>query len=249
MQQHLKDVLDNIMDGSLEQELLGRLKKHPVIHFSDHAEKIMTEGFLFGESVAHRLDYTLAFGNPKAHVGPGYNFAFNTVEWDIENDCLDYEVVGPKSPRDLNGMHADSAVLLNVDGIYTRHFDEFHQVIFWGADAQLAKAILLKNTGTIEIDDDVEACDDEGDPIQCWTATAADGTVLVERDEMLCLRECVLKSLIWLDQNKQLSSKVAAEYKSLYEDQIDDMGLAGVVAEIKPVKGARKVVESSSFDR
>jgi hypothetical protein len=59
----------------------------------------------------------------------------------------------------------------------------------------------------------------------------------------------VLKSLIWLDQNKQLSSKVAAEYKSLYEDQIDDMGLAGVVAEIKPVKGARKVVESSSFDR
>lgn len=247
MQNHLKEVVDAIKRGTLEQELRGRLSNHPVIHFSDHAEKILAEGFLFGESVVQSLDCTYAKGVIKEHTGPGYNFAFNIVEWDVENDGLDYEVAGPNSERGLMGMYADSAILFNVDGVYTRHYDEFHQVIFWGPDAKLDKAILLKNTGTLEIDDE-EACDDNGNPIECWTATTADGFLIVDREEMLNLQECVLKSLIHLDQNKQLSSKVAAEYKSLYEEQIDDMGLAGVVAEIKPTKRARKAEESPAFN-
>jgi hypothetical protein len=248
MQKELQAVLDNISDGTLKQELECRLKKHPVIHFSDHAEKILAEGFLFGESNANRLDCTYEKGSIKDHAGPGYNFAFNTVEWDVENDGLDYEVAGPNSERGLDGMYADSAVLFNVDGVYTRHYDEFHQVIFWGPDAKLDKAILLKNTGTIEIDDE-EACDDNGNPIQCWTATTADGVVFVEREEMLNLRETVVRSLIWLDQDSQLSRPIAAEYKFLYEDEIQDMGLAKAVSEITSAKATRQADESASFDR
>ena len=252
MTNHLQAVADAIKSGTLEQELKAKLKKHPVIHFSDHAEKILAEGFVFGETNVAGMDCTYDQNGIKAHSGPGYNFAFNTVEWDVENDCMDYEIAGESSERNLMGMHAETALLFNVDGLYTRHYDEFHQVVFWGPDAKVDKAILLKNTGTLEIDGE-EACDDNGNPFDCWTATTASGEVLVERDEMLNLRECVIRSLIHLDLDNQLSQRIAAEYKSLYEEEIQDMGLAKIVSKIATATPTRKATmrtkELHSFDR
>lgn len=247
MQKHLKAFVDAINGGDLEQEIKAKLVDHPVIHFSDHAEKILSEGFLFGESNINRLDCTYE-NHIQATSGPGYNFAFNTLEWDVENDCVDYEVAGENSQRGLMGMHAETAILFTVDGVYTRHYDEFHQVVFWGPDAKLERAILLKNTGSLEIDGK-EACDDNGNPVQCWTAQTASGVVFVEREEMLNLRECVIRSLIWLDQDNQLYPKIASEYKTLYEDEIQDMGLTKAVSEIPAQSRTRKPVEDSELDR
>lgn len=244
MEKPLQAVAKAIKDGDLEQELKGRLKNHPVIHFSDHAEKIMTEGFLFGESSTWKLDCTYENGTIKQHSGPGYNFAFNTVEWDVENDGLDYEVCGPNSQRGITGMYADSAVLFNVDGLYTHHYDEFHQVVFWGQDAKLNNAILLKNTGTFEIDGD-EACDENGEPVHCWTAQTGSGEVFVLRDELMNLRECVIRSLIRLDQDKQLSAKAASAYKELYQDDIEEMGLSETVDSI-PSRDRKRKAEGCS---
>ena len=129
MQKHLKAFVDAINGGDLEQEIKAKLVDHPVIHFSDHAEKIMAEGFVFGESNINRLDCTHD-NHIQASPGPGYNFAFNTIEWDVENDCIDYEVVSENSQRNLMRMHAETAILFTVNGVYTRHFDEFHQVVF-----------------------------------------------------------------------------------------------------------------------
>jgi hypothetical protein len=239
MQKPLQAVVQAIKDGDLEQELKERLKNHPVIHFSDHAEKIMAEGFLFGESFAHKLDCTYENNGIKQHPGPGYNFAFNAIEWDVENDCVDYEVGDGTREVDLSQMYAETAVLFTVDGVYTHHYDEFQQVIFWGPDAKLNNAILLKNTGTLEIDGD-DACDENGNPVQCWTATTAAGVIFVEREEMLSLRECVIRSLIRLDQDKHLCAKAATAYKEFYADEIEHMGLTEIVTAIPATIQKRK---------
>jgi hypothetical protein len=246
MEKTLQAVAQAIKDGDLKQELKERLKNHPVIHFSENAEKIMTEGFLFGERSTWKLDCTYENGAIKQHSGPGYNFAFNTVEWDYECDGMDYEVCGPNSQRGITGMYAESAVLFNVDGLYTHHYDEFHQVVFWGPDAKLNNAILLKNTGTIEIDGD-EACDENGNPVHCWTAKTASGEIFVQREEMMNLRECVIRSLIRLDQEKQLSAKGASAYKEAYQDEIEEMGLSETVAAIPSRERKRKTSEYSEM--
>lgn len=224
MQDRIKDLVASINDGSLQQEICAKLKRHPVIHFSDHAETIMKEGFLLGESNLSRMDCTYENAVPRSQSSPGYNFAFNAVEWDVENDCMDYEIAGPMSERNLMGMYSETAILLNVDGLYTRHYDEFKQVLFWGPSAKLADAILLKNTGTLEIDGEV-ACDDNGNPVDCWIAVSSKGEVIAEPEDLLSLRECVLKSLVFMDAAKTLSKQASSAYREAYANEIEEMEL------------------------
>ena len=243
MSSHMKALLEAIKSRTLHQELKGKVKNHPVIHFSDNAEKIIAEGFLFGESGVHALDLTTDAGTPKEHVGPGYNFGFNAIEWDVENDCFDYEVATEAVDRGLMGMISQTAVLLQVDGIYTRHYDEFHQVIFWGPDAKTDRSILLRNVGGVEIDGEI-ACDDNGNEVDCWTATTAEGVCITRAEDLLTLRECVLMSLIHLDKVRQLSRKQSSEYRELYEGEIEELALASQLPELSE-QSSKKHAESS----
>ncbi|WP_455233080.1 hypothetical protein [Geopseudomonas aromaticivorans] len=225
----VKEVEKAIESGVLGQALVSRVARHPVLHFSGHAQAILAEGFRFGEGVVSSLDCTYANGTIRQHAGPGFNFAFNTIGWDIENDCFDYEVCSPQVGRSLMGMYGDQAILCMVDGLYTRHYDEFHQVIFRGADADLSHAILLENTGHFAIDGE-PACDENGNPVECWEARTHDGTQLVERSELLGLRECVVMALQHLEQIKVLSAEATGEFREVYAQEIEEMA-AGQAAE------------------
>ncbi|WP_221455169.1 hypothetical protein [Pseudomonas nitroreducens] len=221
--ERMAEVSQLIRDGQLGQELIGHLADFPVLHFSDHAAAIMLEGFTKGESIAARLDNTLEGGVTRDHPGPGYGFAFNAVHWNVENDCFDYEVATELSERNLMGMYAETAVLFPVSGLHTRHtHDQFNQVIFWGPAADMTGAILLTNTGTFEVDGE-EACDENGNPFECWEASLADGTVVVAKEDMRSLRECVIHSLLHMQEAKSLSVKAAQEMLTLYEPELEAM--------------------------
>jgi hypothetical protein len=225
----LEEVTKAILGSDLQQDYISPLKRHPVLHFSDNAANILRDGFTRGEASACMLACTHVNGVPKDHPGPGFNFAFNTLEWDIENECFDYEV-GVSGDRGLMGMFASTAVLLNVDGIYTRHADEFHQVIFWGPDAKVENALLLTDTGEL-LEDGQPVCDENGNPVTCWEATNQDGSVAVSRGDGLTLRECVFRSLLYMESVNQLHIRSSRALREVYEEDI--YGLDYTVPEIQ----------------
>lgn len=110
-----------------------------LVHFSDHAEKIAKEGFLFGEAQPHKLALTWEPGlKPKSHPGPGFNFAF---------EALNPTGSGPRWDANLwpiGSIVSDKAILFQASGLQTTHYDGFEQIIFIGADAQLHHAKILE---------------------------------------------------------------------------------------------------------
>lgn len=221
MNPRLTEVVDAIFDGDLRQQLVSKLKQHPVIHFSEHAKKILSEGFVRGESSLSRLDCTYDQGSIRNHPQPGYNFAFNATSWDSENDCFDYEVAAEGSDRNLTGMCADTALLFNVEGIYTRHHEAFHQVVFWGPSALLKQAILLENAGHFFVDGEA-ACDENGNEVNCWTAKTASGAMIVESSDMMNLRECVLESILYMNTQNLLSKSAWDDLQIAYELELQE---------------------------
>lgn len=215
MSEHLKQVRQNIKNGNLAQTLIGSLKKHPLIHFSDDADKIMTQGFLFGEPVAHALDHSTHVGRSAwGKMQPGYNFAFNATGADEMNGCNDYEVATPQCERFLDGMYAKKAVLFFADGIYTRHYDDFQQVIFWGPAADMKHAVLFEIVSAQENEDADE--DEQGH----WIAKTADGTPLVLAQEHLVLRDCVAKVLLYLERCRALTKSARQEFRWCYAEEL-----------------------------
>lgn len=220
MDDRVSAIAKAIESGCLQQQMVGEVSSHPVIHFSQHAEKVLSEGFVFGEPSVHKLDYT--YNNSGAnthHSKPGYNFAFSAIDWNIENDCLDFEVNGDNSWRAMEGMYASKALLFNVDGLYTRHYDEFHQVIFWGMDASLEHAVLLEEAGHVEIDGEPLE-DDFGNPVSGWTSKTAKGDWIVAKSDQLPLRQCVAYTLQFLEQQQILSGLAIAEYREVFAEEL-----------------------------
>jgi hypothetical protein len=217
---HLKAVKDRISKRSLDQQLVGSLKRWPVLHFTDHAEAILREGFRFGEANPDRLDLTTELdGTPKPHPGPGYNFAFNALSWDIENDMHDFQVIAPESERGLN-MGGTSAILFLGDGLHTRHYDEFHQVIFCGAEADLTHALHIRNLGERVIESEV--FDDE---IDCWEIFGANGDPIPHLKRHLTLAECVVTGLHYYHTKNLLGRKAMHEMVELYAGEMMGLGL------------------------
>jgi hypothetical protein len=214
MSQPLQELRTLLRTGGLHQEFLENLKNHPVLHFSEHAERIAQEGFLIGEPVLAQLDFT---DNKQRKDGgkPGYNFAFSVLHWDVENDCFDYEVSAQAAELGLSGMLANRALLCRADGVYTRHYDEFKQAVFWGQDAELAQALILErcehNTGSPQEDQ------------ARWTARTKEGVFIVSEADHLSLRLCVVKSLQFLDNDKRLSRKASTRFLELYEEEVDQL--------------------------
>lgn len=212
MSQTLKELTKCLRAGEFHQELVETLKNHPMLHFSKHAERIANEGFLIGEPVLAALDFT----DNKRLAGegkPGYNFAFSTLHWDVENDCFDYEVADKAAELGLSGMIADRALLFRADAVYTRHYDEFHQTIFWGQDAELAQALILECFGK------GLRTPSEGDT--SWTARTKEGVLIVSEEDNLSLRLCVVKALRFLDNDKRLSRKSSARFLEIYQEELD----------------------------
>ena len=224
MKAKMDEFLEAVADGDLEQVFVRHLRNHPVLHFSDHAEKIMTEGFRRGEPNVSMLDCTYDQGEIREHKQPGFNFAFNVTTWDIENDGFDYEICSSNNGRSLQGMYSDTAIIFPVDGAYTHHYDEFSQVVFWGPSADTGKAILLRNVGHF-IEDGEAACDEDGNEVICWTATDYDGRSIVKIEDMLTLRECVLDCLLYLKRSNRLSKEVWAEVQESYEAELSKTNL------------------------
>lgn len=223
MNNPISSVIEAINSGFLNQEMVEKVSQHPVIHFSDHAKKISEEGFQYGETKVTRLDYTYnEQGISDHHREPGYNYAFSALEWDIENDCFDYEVATGITGRSFKGMNSETALLFNVDGLYTHHYDEFHQVIFWGKSADLKQSILLEEIGKVEIDGDTLE-DEYGDPLMCWTAKTSKGTEIVSKDQGLSLRHCVLASLLYMERENILNSEAAEAMKESYLEEMSSI--------------------------
>ncbi len=225
MNKEIIDLKNAIAAGDLDQVDLGYLSGWPLIHFSHSAAKIQREGFKYGESNHGLLDCTLESMLPKKHRGPGYAFTFNAAAWNIENDMLDFEVAGPLSGRSLMGMHGESALLFAGDGLYTRHFDEFNQVICWGPDIAASKALLLTHVGPQELDGEVVQ-DENGNDADCWTLHAANGYELIKPSDYMTLAECVVKGICHLNDKRLLSSLAVSEAASLYEEELREMGLS-----------------------
>lgn len=114
-----------------------------LVHFTDHADAILTEGFRFGESDINRLAFTIEANvfatefTRREHAGPGYNFAYpcdGSVDLDIRQ--------GPS----VHGLHyGRDAVLFQAPGLKVHHEgDREVQVIFYGPDANRASMRLLR---------------------------------------------------------------------------------------------------------
>lgn len=220
MSEHLKLVRQNIRQGHLAQSLIDSLKKHPLIHFSDDADKIMTQGFLFGEPSVYSLDYSNhVTRSARGKQQPGYNFAFNATGYDEMNGCNDYEVATPQCERFLDGMYAKKAVLFLANGLYTRHDDDFQQVIFWGPAADLKHAVLFEC-------ESAQGTDQDEDELDLWTAKAADGTPLVMAHDRLDLSNCVAKVLLHLESRGALTKRVREDFRWCYADEITQLSRA-----------------------
>lgn len=123
----------------LFQEIHDVLEKETwLIHYTDHPEKIIQEGFRFGETLIHRLAMTWEDHKPKTHPTPGYNFAFEAEDptgagapWDAE--------IWP-----IGSIAQDKAILFQAPGLSTMHYDGFPQVIFRGKDANFKNAKILE---------------------------------------------------------------------------------------------------------
>ena len=225
MQEPLSAVLKALRQGELNQDEIGFLKRWPLLHFSPNSHQIQQEGFRFGENNIHGLDCTYShLQERKQHQQPSYAFAFNAAAWNVENDMLDFEIAGPTSMRNLTGMYAESALLFSGNGLYTRHFDEFNQVICWGPDIDTSTSLLLSNAGPQELDGEVVQ-DENGNAVDCWTLTSIDGKQLVSAEEYLTLTECVVKGICRLSRQKLLGAAAIKEVEALYPIELENLGL------------------------
>jgi hypothetical protein len=231
MSKDIQDVRAAIREGVLRQRLVSELKNWPLLHFSEHAEQIQREGFRKGEQNVAALDCTYKGPNTQRdYQHPGYAFAFNAVSWDEENACLDYQVAGPDSQRGFTGMYGDRAVLFLGDGIYTRHPEEFHQVICWGPDIDCQQAMYLENTGPQILDGEVVQ-DENGNAVDCWMLRDAQGIWLVTAEDHFTLEECVVKALCIFDQEKKISLKAKHHINALYSEILEQFGYTIILRE------------------
>lgn len=91
-----------------------------LVHFSDNAERIAAQGFLYGHNSFNGLALTTHKSHGSRHRSPGFNFAFTA-----DDRHLDYVA--------NRGKYGHSAVLFRSGGVRAFHYgDDEWQVIFWG---------------------------------------------------------------------------------------------------------------------
>lgn len=109
--QHIKN-----KDGNFELTQISKIEMPTwCVHFSPAAKKIAADGFQFGSpldipnwGMSHGADFATQ----------GYNFAIETTD----ENALDY-------------WAGSEGVVFRTTGVRAFHYDDFHQVMFWGPDA------------------------------------------------------------------------------------------------------------------
>ena len=118
----------------------SRLLPHStwLIHFTDHADQIVQQGFIKGVENIDQLHLTRlgdAFGNVtrRTSENPGYNFAYQVGKTDLNSW--------------RNGYGRD-AVMFQSRGVPIYHNgDEEGQVIFYGPNVRRSRIVLLRRVG------------------------------------------------------------------------------------------------------
>lgn len=117
----------------------------PLIHFSDHPDKIKAEGFRFGVPDIDRIALTREndiYGNVRRITSgePGYNFAYMT-DGTID---LDHRA----------GGYGTGAILFRSSGLLVHHSgDREAQVVFWGPSAKTSDGVVITRTNNRWITD------------------------------------------------------------------------------------------------
>lgn len=212
-------ILEKYLKYKSSQEIKDHFIQRPLIHFSNNAEKIMNEGFLYGAELS-RIDSSFS---DKSSINilrikdkKGFNFAFDTLNYSFENNCYDYEY-GIEGGL---GMHEETAILFLSDALYTKHTEGFYQCIFYGEDANLSNPILLKNEGSAYDEDGELSYDENGNEYDCWSATLKDGTKLLSDNDSFSLQESIAYSIKFMIENNLYPQKYIDDFNSLYDETV-----------------------------
>jgi hypothetical protein len=208
----MKELLEKLKSENL-QEVIEELKVWPLLHFSESAESILNDGFLNGADLK-QINLTPTEKKKEVANKEGYHFAFNVLEYCYERDVPDY-MVGIDSS--LMGMFNEKAVLFLGSGVYTRHYDEFNQVIFKTPDVDINSFLLLENKGVALDEDNEPMCDENGNEFDYWIVKDRDGKE-IDLEENMTLEECVKHATHYLLSNFKASPKAYEEYSLMYDD-------------------------------
>jgi len=151
------------------------IKKQWLIHLTDHASNIWSNGFEYGTYDMTALGLTIYATHDSKKYG-GYNFAY-TIN--------DFERYGDTGDHKHNFRYGDEAILFRSSGVRTYHSgDEEYQVIFWGKNAS---DIIWLEYG------EIEHGDREGE--DCWfIESRKTGTRLIEAENISDL-------IYWVEKN------------------------------------------------
>ena len=150
------------------------VKKQWLVHLTDHASDIWSDGFTHGTFEIDKLALTTYNSHDSKKHG-GYNFAYTPY---------DFEKYGNNGHHKHNFSYGDEAILFRSSGVKAWHIgDEEYQVMFWGENAS---DIIWMEYG------EIEHGDNEGD--ECWfIESRITGRRLVEKEEVSELVEWVEK--------------------------------------------------------
>lgn len=215
----IKDLEEYIKKNS-HQNIIELKEKHPVIHFSESARDIFMNGFKYG---AKKIDIDGTFdlskktesGNViKNKDSEGINYAFDTLSYSFENNCLDYEY----GIENGMGMYEDSAIICLADVIKTTHPENFDQCLFYGSDVELKTMIILKNEGLAMDENGQPEYDENGNEYDSWSAFSKIEGHLVRKDDNLNLEDCVATSLKKMIEKNRYPNKINNDFNHMYSE-------------------------------
>ena len=208
----MKELLKKLKTENL-QEVLEELENWPLLHFSENAESILEKGFLNGADLKE-INLTPTEKKKETVYKEGYHFAFNVLEYCYERDVPDY-MVGIDSS--LMGMFNEKAVLFLGSGVYTKHYDEFNQVIFKTPDVNVDSFLFLESKGVALDEDGEPMCDENGNEFDYWVVKDRDGKK-IDLEENMTLEESVKHATHYLLTRFKASPKAYEEYSLMYDD-------------------------------
>ena len=209
----LENLKKHLNSNKSTQKIISEHKKFPLIHFSENTKDILKEGFIYGTNL-DRIDYSFDDhdnGFSRIKEKEGYNYAFNTLNFDFYFNIMDYEY----GLEGGDGMYESEALIFLSDCLYTNHIDGFRQCVFAGKDADLSNAIYLKEVLESK-NEEIQELLDDGEII--WTAKTKDNDDIVTENEILNLNECIGSCLSYLIKENIISTAYISDFNDAYGD-------------------------------
>jgi hypothetical protein len=165
------------------------IKRQWLIHLTDHAKDVWSNGFKYGTYDMTELGLTTYKTQDSKQYG-GYNFAY-TIN--------DFERYGDTGDHRHNFKYGDEAILFRSSGVRAYHYgDDEYQTIFWGDNAS---DIIWLEYGEIEWGDR------EGE--ECWfIESRKTGKRLIESENINDL-------IYWVEKNYNQYKKHLVKNKNI----------------------------------